>query len=137
MNKAEVEKISMSAMSVEAISACGLKTGSEWWQMQEPLNHGLNIWNQKIHWIFGIYPEGGGSQEKTGLHEAVTIGRCKIYGEETVLGICDARFLMSSMGHVVGEKIALGVERATDLKLPVILFCFAPVGRECRKVLFP
>ena len=27
------------------------------------------------------------------------------------------------MGHVVGEKIALGVERATALKLPVILFC--------------
>lgn len=54
------------------------------------------------------------AREKTGLHEAVTIGRCKIYGEETVLGICDARFLMSSMGHVVGEKIALGVERATD-----------------------
>ena len=63
------------------------------------------------------------AREKTGLHEAVTIGRCKIYGEETVLGICDARFLMSSIGHVVGEKIALGVERATDLKLPVILFC--------------
>ena len=63
------------------------------------------------------------AREKTGLHEAVTIGRCKIYGEETVLGICDARFLMSSMGHVVGEKIALGVERATALKLPVILFC--------------
>ena len=45
------------------------------------------------------------AREKTGLHEAVTIGRCKIYGEETVLGICDARFLMSSMGHVVGEKL--------------------------------
>ena len=41
-------------------------------------------------------------REKTGLHEAVTVGKCKIYGEETVLGICDARFLMSSMGHVVG-----------------------------------
>lgn len=63
------------------------------------------------------------AKEKTGLHEAVTVGRCKIYGEDTVLGICDARFLMSSMGHVVGEKIALAVERATKLKLPVILFC--------------
>ena len=63
------------------------------------------------------------AKEKTRLHEAVTIGRCQIYGEETVLGICDARFLMSSMGHVVGEKIALAVERATERKLPVILFC--------------
>ena len=37
--------------------------------------------------------------------------------------MCDARFMMSSMGHVVGEKIALAVERATELSLPVILFC--------------
>jgi acetyl-CoA carboxylase carboxyl transferase subunit beta len=63
------------------------------------------------------------AKEKTGLHEAVTVGKCTIYGEETVLGVCDARFLMSSMGHVVGEKIARAVERATELKLPVILFC--------------
>ena len=42
------------------------------------------------------------AKEKTGLHEAVTIGHCKIYGEDTVLGICDARFLMRSMGHVMG-----------------------------------
>lgn len=63
------------------------------------------------------------AKEKTGLHEAVTVGQCKIYGEDAVLGICDARFLMSSMGHVVGEKIALAVERATKLRLPVIMFC--------------
>ena len=63
------------------------------------------------------------AKEKTGLHEAVTVGQCKIYGEDAVLGVCDARFLMSSMGHVVGEKIALAVERATKLRLPVIMFC--------------
>ena len=40
-----------------------------------------------------------------------------------MLGICDARFLMSSMGHVMGEKIACAVERATEEGLPVILFC--------------
>ena len=71
----------------------------------------------------GYEEKVGAAKEKTGLHEAVTVGRCQIYGEETVLGICDARFLMSSMGHVVGEKIALAVERATREKLPVILFC--------------
>ena len=63
------------------------------------------------------------AQEKTGLHEAVTVGEAKIYGEPVVLGICDARFLMSSMGHVVGEKIASAVELATKKRLPVILFC--------------
>lgn len=71
----------------------------------------------------GYEEKTAAAKEKTGLHEAVTVGRCKIYGEDTVLGICDARFLMSSMGHIVGEKIALAVERATELKLPVILFC--------------
>ena len=63
------------------------------------------------------------TQEKTGLHEGVTIGEAKIYGEPVVLGVCDARFLMGSMGHIVGEKIAAAVEQATEKKLPVVLFC--------------
>ncbi len=63
------------------------------------------------------------AQEKTKLHEAVAVGEAKIYGEPVMLGICDARFMMSSMGHVVGEKIAAAVEQATEKKLPVILFC--------------
>lgn len=63
------------------------------------------------------------TQEKTGLKEGVTLGKCTINGEETVLGVIDARFMMGSMGHVVGEKIALAMERATEKKLPVILFC--------------
>lgn len=62
-------------------------------------------------------------QEKTGLKEGVVIGKAQIYGEDTVLGVVDARFLMGSMGHVVGEKIAAAVERAMEEKLPVILFC--------------
>ncbi|MDE7330913.1 MAG: acetyl-CoA carboxylase carboxyltransferase subunit alpha [Lachnospiraceae bacterium] len=61
-------------------------------------------------------------KEKTGLHEGVTVGEARILGEKVCLGICDARFLMGSMGHVVGEKIALAVERATRQRLPVVLF---------------
>lgn len=34
----------------------------------------------------------------------------------------DSRFIMASMGEVVGEKITRMVERATEEKLPVILF---------------
>ena len=63
------------------------------------------------------------AREKTGLNEAVTVGRCKVFGEDIVLGICDSRFMMASMGHVVGEKITRAIERATALKLPVFLFC--------------
>lgn len=63
-----------------------------------------------------------GLQEKTKLHEAVTVGKCTVEGVETVLGVCDARFLMGSMGYVVGEKITRAFERATEETLPVVLF---------------
>ena len=45
-----------------------------------------------------------------------------IDGIPVVLGVCDGRFLMASMGEAVGEKIARAVERATKERLPVILF---------------
>ena len=61
-------------------------------------------------------------QEKTGLSEAVITGKAKIDGRETAIGVCDGRFLMASMGEAVGEKIARAVERATEERLPVILF---------------
>ena len=63
------------------------------------------------------------ARAKTGLNEAVTVGRCRVFGEDIVLGVCDARFMMASMGHVVGEKITRAIERATEQRLPVFLFC--------------
>lgn len=65
----------------------------------------------------------GTAREKTGLDEAVTIGQCKVFGEDIVLGVCDARFMMASMGHVVGEKITKAIEMAAEKKLPVFIFC--------------
>lgn len=62
-------------------------------------------------------------QEKTRLKDSVTVGYAKIDGEPAVIGICDARFLMGSMGHATGEKITLAIEKATQMRLPVILFC--------------
>lgn len=62
------------------------------------------------------------AREKTKLNEAIVTGLAEIGGYQTVIGVCDARFLMSSMGHNVGEKITRAVERATEMKLPVILF---------------
>ena len=61
-------------------------------------------------------------QEKTGLDEAVVTGKARIGGHETMLAVCDGRFLMASMGQIVGEKITMAVERATKEKLPVIIF---------------
>ena len=61
-------------------------------------------------------------KERLRIDEAVTCGRCTIYGEPAVVCVCDGRFLMGSMGYVVGEKITRSVERATEEKLPVVIF---------------
>ena len=61
-------------------------------------------------------------QEKTNLNEAVVTGRGTIHGQKTAIAVCDSRFIMSSMSHNVGEKIARAVERATALRLPIIIF---------------
>ncbi len=61
-------------------------------------------------------------QEKTGINDAVLSGKCKIGGQETVLCVMDAGFIMGSMGSVVGEKITRAFEYATENKLPIIIF---------------
>lgn len=61
-------------------------------------------------------------KEKTGLSEAVVTGKASIEGNPAVIAVCDGRFLMASMGQVVGEKITRAVERATKEQLPVIIF---------------
>ena len=61
-------------------------------------------------------------QEKTGLDEAVVTGKARIAGNEVVLAVCDGRFMMASMGKVVGEKITRAVEKATGERLPIIIF---------------
>lgn len=61
-------------------------------------------------------------REKTGLDEAVVTGKVTIHGTKSVVAVCDGRFMMASMGEVVGEKITRAVERATEEKLPIIIF---------------
>lgn len=61
-------------------------------------------------------------KQSTGLEEAVVTGECTIEGHKTVIGIMDSHFMMASMGSVVGEKITRAFERATDKRLPVVLF---------------
>lgn len=61
-------------------------------------------------------------KERTNLNEAVVTGKVMINGNPAVVGVCDGRFMMASMGWIVGEKITRAVERATEEKLPVIIF---------------
>ena len=62
------------------------------------------------------------AQESCGIREAVVTGRCAIQGYPAVICVMDSRFMMASMGSVVGEKITRAVEYATANKLPVIIF---------------
>ena len=61
-------------------------------------------------------------KESTGLDEAVLTGKASIGGIETAIGVCDSRFIMASMGEVVGEKITRLIERAQSERLPIVLF---------------
>lgn len=86
----------------------------------EEWDHGLNAGNPLS--FPGYEEKVQALQEKTKLDEAILTGKARIDGHEVVLGICDGRFMMASMGWAVGEKIARAVERATKEKLPVIIF---------------
>ena len=84
-------------------------------------------WNQELPVVNPLdFPEYEQKlwevKETTGLNEAVVTGKITIDGIPVAIGVCDARFLMSSMGHNLGEKIARMAERAAEEKLPVILY---------------
>jgi len=61
-------------------------------------------------------------RDKTDLEEAVSAGIGKINGQKVVICVMDSGFLMGSMGVVVGEKITYSIEKAIELKLPIIIF---------------
>ena len=60
-------------------------------------------------------------QKETGLVDAVITGTGKIGGKQAAIAVTDSRFIMGSMGSVVGEKITRAVEYATKHKLPMII----------------
>jgi acetyl-CoA carboxylase carboxyl transferase subunit beta len=61
-------------------------------------------------------------QKKTGLKEGVVCGLGKIEQRPVSVAVMEFNFLGGSMGSVVGEKITRAIERATDRKLPVLIF---------------
>lgn len=61
-------------------------------------------------------------QIKTGLLDAVICGEAQIGGNKTAIVVMDNAFMMGSMGQIVGEKITRAIEKATRLKIPIIIF---------------
>lgn len=60
-------------------------------------------------------------QQTTGLLEAVITGEGDIDGKRIVIGVTDSRFIMGSMGSVVGEKISRITEASIEKKIPLVI----------------
>jgi acetyl-CoA carboxylase carboxyl transferase subunit beta len=60
-------------------------------------------------------------QNKTGLADAILVGKGFIKGRPIILACLDPDFMMGSMGSVVGEKLTRAIERATAENLPLVV----------------
>ncbi|PIW68303.1 MAG: acetyl-CoA carboxylase carboxyl transferase subunit beta [Candidatus Omnitrophica bacterium CG12_big_fil_rev_8_21_14_0_65_42_8] len=60
-------------------------------------------------------------RKATGMIDACVIGKALLEKLPIALGITDSRFIMGTMGQVVGEKITRITEYATENKLPLII----------------
>jgi len=59
--------------------------------------------------------------DKTGLHDAIIVGKATIGHVPVVLATMDFQFIGGSMGSVMGEQIAHGIRTAAHEKHPFIL----------------
>lgn len=60
-------------------------------------------------------------QEKTGLKDAIRVAHGKMNGQPLVVAAMDFRFIGGSMGSVVGEKISRAIDKAMDLRAPLLI----------------
>ena len=61
------------------------------------------------------------AQQKTGLDDAVITGVGSIDGHKVATAVMDFDFMGGSMGSVVGEKVTRIMEKAIELRLPVLV----------------
>lgn len=58
---------------------------------------------------------------RTNLKDAALVGLANLKGIPIVFAVTDSRFMMGSMGSVLGEKITHGAERAVELCRPYVV----------------
>ncbi len=61
------------------------------------------------------------AEKETGQKDACVAGTGRLGGREVAFALTDSRFMMGSMGSVLGEKVARTFEHASERKLPVIV----------------
>lgn len=75
-------------------------------------------------------------QQATGLVDAVITGEGLMGSKRVALGVTDSRFIMGSMGSVVGEKLTRLIEHATKKHLPVVIVSGSGGGARMYEGLF-
>jgi len=75
-------------------------------------------------------------QNITGLKDAVVSGEGKLDGKRLIIAVTDSRFIMGSMGSVVGEKITRAIEFATKNRLPIIIISGSGGGARMYEGMF-
>lgn len=60
-------------------------------------------------------------RKATGMVDACVIGKALLEKSPIAIGVTDSRFIMGTMGQVVGEKITRIAEYATANKLPLVI----------------
>ena len=63
------------------------------------------------------------AKTKTGEKNAIKVYDGKINGKSAVLGIMNFQFIGGSMGSVVGEAVSRAIQKAAELKVPLLLVC--------------
>lgn len=61
------------------------------------------------------------AQKQTGLKDAAVVGQGKLKNHDIIFGVTDSRFMMGSMGSVVGEKVTRAAEKARELRIPLVI----------------
>ncbi|MBQ9874004.1 MAG: acetyl-CoA carboxylase carboxyltransferase subunit beta [Thermoguttaceae bacterium] len=72
----------------------------------------------------------------TGLKDAAVVGCGRIRARKVVFGVTDSRFIMGSMGSVVGEKLTRAIERAQEMNLPLIIVSGSGGGARMHEGIF-
>lgn len=73
--------------------------------------------------------------KKTGRDDAVCTGTCQLEGHSIALGVLDFSYMGGSMGSVVGERLTLLIELATERRLPLILVAASGGARMQESIL--
>ncbi|MBI3088192.1 MAG: acetyl-CoA carboxylase carboxyltransferase subunit beta [Candidatus Omnitrophica bacterium] len=75
-------------------------------------------------------------QQTCQMRDACLTGTGRLDGHPVVLGLTDSRFMMGSMGSVVGEKLTRAIERAADLHRPLVIVSGSGGGARMQEGLY-